>query len=104
MKIGIQTRGINQDVMVREFIHRKITFALRRLDRNVESVAVRLEFGNPGTASLGGVCHIDLKLIGAGEIHVFSNGLSASDCVLQATRKMEFAMLQSKRNENPAPP
>ena len=86
--------------MVRAFIHRKTTFALRRLERNGESVAARLEVKNNRAKPYGGICHIDLRLIGEGQIHVFSSGLSISDCILQAIRKMQFEILRTNLNEN----
>ncbi len=43
MKIEIKTKNVKNDPMEREFIQRKLQFALDRIDARVNSVTVRLE-------------------------------------------------------------
>ena len=92
MKIEIVTKNIKNENMVREFIHRKVTFALDRMSTQIVSVTVRLEDEAWDSAAFEGLCRIDLELQPSGHLHVSSTGESSSDCVLQATRKMENAV------------
>ena len=93
MKIEIVTKNIKNDSMVREFVQRKVHFALDRIDARVDSVTVRLEDEKAKTdAVFDGACRIEVELQPKGHIHVSSHGESAFDCVLQAVRKMEHAV------------
>lgn len=93
MKIEIITKNIKNDSMVREYVQRKVHFALDRIDARVESVTVRLEDEKCKTDTVfDGVCRIDVEIAPKGHIHVSAKGESTFDCVLQATRKMEHAV------------
>jgi ribosomal subunit interface protein len=95
MKIEIKTKHIKNDELVRQFIERKIHFALDRLDERVDSVTVRLEDETKDSKRFDGLCRIEVELHPKGHIHVSSHGDSAYDCVLQAIRKMEHATKHS---------
>lgn len=92
MKIEILTRNVKNEHMVREFIDRKVNFALERLGVRVRSVMVRLEDETKDSGAFDGICRIEVELEPRGHLHVSSQGESASDCILQATRKMENAV------------
>lgn len=92
MKIEIKTKHIKNPEMVREFIERKIHFALDRIDARIAGVTVRLEDETKDSKKFDGVCRIEVEVIPRGHIHVSSTGESAFDCVLQAIRKMEYAV------------
>ncbi len=92
MKIEILTSNIKNENMVREFIDRKVSFALNRIGARIGSVTVRLEDETRDSAAFDGLCRIDVKLQPRGYVHVSSRGESASDCILQAVRKMENAV------------
>lgn len=92
MKIEVVTKHVENETVLREFIYRKVRFALERLDARVGRVVVRLEDETPGRAVFDGLCQIDLAVIPHGDLHVSARSDSAEDCVLQATRKMEHAL------------
>ena len=92
MKIEILTSNVKNEGMVREFIHRKVGLTLERMGAQVENVKVRLEDESVDSQAFDGLCRIEVKLQPRGQIHVSASGQSPSDCVLQATRKMEHAV------------
>lgn len=92
MKIEIVTKNVKNEDMVREFIQRKVQFALDRIGDRVKSIVVRLEDETKDSEAFDGLCQIDVSLIPTGDIHVSAHGDSAFDSVLQATRKMQHAI------------
>ena len=92
MEIDIVTKHVDDEATVREYIERKVHFALDRIDARVDRVTVRLEDETKDNAVFDGLCRIEIELHPRGHIHVSSNGESVFDCVLQATRKMERAV------------
>lgn len=91
MKIEVVTKNVNDESMVREFVERKIKFALDRVNARVNRVVVRLD-ESANSDAFDGVCRIDVMLNPTGQIHVSANGISAFDSILQAARKMEHAI------------
>ena len=119
MKIEVVTKNVDNETALREFIHRKVHFALDRHDARVGRVVVRLEDETPGRAVFDGLCQIDLSVLPHGDLHVSARSDSPEDCILQATRKMEHALkhdldrhrqsararhMQARQPENPAEP
>ena len=92
MKVEIVTDNLDSDQMVREFIHRKVHFALDRVEARIDKVVVRLKDESRLSAAFDGQCQIDVTLRPKGHLHVSSKGSSPFDSVLQATRKMENAI------------
>ena len=92
MKIEIVTRNINNEPMVREYIQRKVHFAVDRINTRISHITVRLEDETRNSPAFDGLCQIDVVLEPRGHIHVSAHGESAFDCILQATRKMETAI------------
>ena len=92
MKIEIVTKNVEDDHMVREFIQRKVEFALDRIVNHIKHIVVRLEDETKNSESFDGICQIDATLQPKGEIHVSAHGDSPFDSVLQATRKLQNAI------------
>ena len=92
MKIEIITKHVKNEPMVREYIDRKVHFALDRLDARIDKVVVRLEDETKDSKKFDGVCRIDIEVHPRGHLHVSSSGESTYDCILQAVRKMEHAV------------
>ena len=92
MKIEIKTKNVKNESMVREYVERKVHFALDRIDARVEKVTVRLEDETKDSNKFDGSCRIEVEIHPRGHIHVSSIGESTYDCVLQAVRKMEHAV------------
>ena len=92
MKIEIVTKNIDDDSMVREFIHRKVHFALDRFDSRINRVVVHLVDETARSSAFDGHCQIDAFINAGGQLHVSANGESEFDSVLQATRKIEHAV------------
>lgn len=92
MKIEIVTKNINNSDMVREFIQRKVQFALERIESSVKHVTVRLEDEASKSDVFAGHCQIDVTLNPSRHVHVSANGDSAFDSISQATRKIEHAI------------
>lgn len=92
MKIEIVTKNIKNEPMVREYIQRKVHFALDRIEARVRNVVVRIEDETRASPAFDGVCRIEVDLVPRGHVHVSANGESVFDCVLQAIRKMEHAV------------
>jgi hypothetical protein len=94
MKIEIITKNLGNDQMVREFIERKVHFALDRINARVGHVVVKLEDASGSSGAFDGICQIDAWMQPSGQIHVSAPGDSAFDAVLQATRKIQQAVKQ----------
>ena len=92
MKIEIKTKHVNNEPMVREYIERKVHFALDRIDARVDKVTVRLEDETRDSNKFDGMCRIEVEVHPRGHIHISSTGESTYDCILQAVRKMEHAV------------
>lgn len=92
MKIEIKTKDVKNELMVREYIEKKVHFALDRIDTRVDKVTVRLEDQTKDSNRFDGSCRIEVEVHPRGHIHVSSNGESVFDCVLQSVRKMEHAV------------
>lgn len=92
MKIEIRTKNVHNEPMVREYIERKVHFALDRIDARVDKVTIRLEDQTKDSKKFDGVCRIEVEVHPRGHVHVSSTGESTYDCVLQAIRKMEHAV------------
>ena len=92
MKIEIVTKNVSNELMVREYIEKKVHFALDRIDARVDKVTVRLEDETKDSKRFDGACRIEVEISPRGHIHVASTGESTYDCVLQAVRKMEHAV------------
>lgn len=92
MKIEIKTKHVNNESMVREYIEKKVHFALDRVDARVDKVTIRLEDETKDSGRFDGLCRIEVEVHPRGHIHVSSTGESTYDCVLQAVRKMEHAV------------
>jgi len=95
MKIEIKTKNVKSEKMVREFIERKVHFALDRIEDRIKRVTVRLEDQTKNSALFDGCCRIEVDLIPRGHVHVSAKGESKFDCVLKAIRKMEHAVKHS---------
>lgn len=78
--------------MAREFILRKVHFAMDRIASRVGKVTVRLEDETASSSAFDGLCRIEVEMHPSGHIHVSSHGESVFDCVLQAVQKMENAV------------
>lgn len=101
MKIEIITKHIKNEAMVREYIERKVHFALDRIDARIERVTVRLEDETRDSKRFDGSCQIDIDMHPRGHIRISSNGESIYDSVLQGVRKMEKAVKHEiDRNRN----
>ncbi len=101
MKIEIVTKNVDNDSMVREFIQRKVHFALDRFDARIEKVVVNLKDETKNSHAFDGLCQIDAYMSPSGQLHVSAHGDSAFDSVLQATRKIENAIKHDiDRNRN----
>lgn len=92
MKIEILTKNIKNQEMVREYIQRKVHFAMDRIGERIKSVFVRIEDQTKASPAFDGVCRIEVDLLPRGHVHVSATGESVFDCVLQAIRKMEHAV------------
>ena len=92
MKIDIKTKNVKNDLMVREYVEKKIHFSLDRIGARIDKVTVRLEDETKDSSCFDGVCRIEVEMDPRGYIHVSANGESTYDCVLQAIRKMENAV------------
>lgn len=92
MKIEIKTKNVKNESMVREYIERKVHFALDRIDSRIEKVVVRLEDETKDSKLFDGNCRIEIDLHPRGHLHVSAHGESTYDAVLQAVRKMEHAV------------
>lgn len=92
MKIEIVIKNVKNDAAVREFIERKIRFALDRIDARIKGITVRLEDESSNSGAFDGHCQIDASLLPTGRIHVSAKGGTAFDSALQATRKIEHAI------------
>ena len=92
MKIEIVTKNIENEAMVREFIHQKTQFAVERVGIHLARVRVRVEDETDSSESFEGLCQIDASLNPNGDIHVSADGESAVDSVLQAIQKMQKAI------------
>jgi ribosome-associated translation inhibitor RaiA len=100
MKVEIQTKCMKNEFMVREFIQRKVSFALERLADSVRKVSVLLEDETCDSPAFDGYCRIEVYLQRGGQIYVSASGESASDCVLQAIRKMEQAVKRERERKH----
>lgn len=90
MNIEIETKNINNDKMVREFIYLKVHFALDRIESRVGKVTVRLEDEKiKHSNAFEGVCEINANLKAQGHVCVTAAGESPFDSVLQAIQRME---------------
>lgn len=118
MKIEIITKNVKNELMVREYIQRKVHFAIDRVDSRVDHVTVRIEDETKNSAAFDGLCRIEIDLHPRGHLHVSSKGETVFDCALQAIRKMENAVKHEidrgrqssnirhqggKRNQTPPP-
>ena len=92
MKVEIRTRNVDNENMAREYIERKVHFALDRIDARINSVTVRLEDETKDSGRFDGHCRIEIEVSPRGRLHVSARGDSIYDCVLQAVRKMENAV------------
>ena len=92
MKIEIKTKHIKNEAMVREYVERKVHFALDRVDARIEKVIVRLEDETKDSHKFDGQCRIEVEFKPRGHVHVSSSGESTYDCILQAVRKMVHAV------------
>ena len=92
MKLEIATKNVVRESMVREYIHRKVQFALDRFEDHVREVVVRLEDETKDSPMFRGLCSIEVRLEPRGQVHVSARGESSYDCVLNAIRKMEQAV------------
>ena len=92
MKIEIKTKNVDNEPAVREYIDKKVHFALDRIDARIDRVTVRLEDETKDSNRFDGVCRIEVEMSPRGHIHVSSSGESTYDCVLRAIRKMEHAV------------
>ncbi|MEM7452871.1 MAG: HPF/RaiA family ribosome-associated protein [Planctomycetota bacterium] len=92
MKIDIRTRNIENENMAREYIERKVHFALDRIDARIQKVTVRLDDETKDSSRFDGLCRIEIDVHPRGQLFVSSRGDSIYDCVLQAVRKMEHAV------------
>ncbi len=93
MKIEIVTNHVENEEMVREFIQRKVKFALESVKNRVAHLTVRLEDEADHVKSLDFLCQIEASMLPEGEIHVSAHGESFFDSALQACRKMQHAIL-----------
>ncbi len=92
MKIEIKTKNVKSEIMVREYIERKVHFALDRINDRINRVTIRLEDETKDSALFDGSCRIEIELQPRGHVHVSAVGESTFDCVLKAIRKMEHAV------------
>lgn len=92
MKIEIITKHVTNEPMVRQYIERKVHFAMDRIDSRVDKVIVRLEDETKDSNKFDGVCRIEVEVHPRGHIHVSATGESTYDCILQAVRTMEHAV------------
>ncbi len=92
MKIGIVTDDSDSSLMVREYMQRKVNFAVGRFGARIGKVVARLQDQSTESSVFEGVCSIEVELVPDGHIHVSANGESPFDCVLQAVQKMEQAL------------
>lgn len=92
MKVEIKTKNIENESMVREFVDRKVHFALDRIAARIDTVVVRLEDETKESPMFDGICRIEVNLVPSGHVHVSANGDSVFDCALVAIRKMEHAV------------
>jgi len=92
VKIEIITKNVKGESSVRQFVERKVHFALDRIDARVDQVVVRLEDETKDSKLFDGTCKIEVDIRPRGHIHVSAHGESTYDCVLQAVRKMEHAV------------
>ena len=92
MKIEIITKHVKNEPMVREYIDRKVHFALDRIDARIDKVVVRLEDETKDSNRFDGNCGIEVELHPRGHVHVSATSESAYDSVSQAVRKMEHAV------------
>ncbi len=92
MKIEIMIKNIDNDSAIREFIERKVHYALDRINARVEQITIRLEDASGHSHAFDGRCQIDVSLLPTGQIHVSASGGTTFDSVLQATQKMEHAI------------
>ena len=92
MKIEIKTKNVKNEATLREYVERKVHFALDRIDARVDKITVRLEDETKDSHKFNGDCRIEVEGHPRGHIHVSAKGNSTFDCVLQAIRKMEHAV------------
>lgn len=92
MRIEIVTRNVENEATVREYVQRKVHFALDRISARVKQVTVRLEDETRNSPAFDGLCRIDVVMHPRGHVHVSSDGDSVFDCVLRGVRKMEHAI------------
>ena len=92
MKIEIKTKHVDGDHLVREYVERKVQFALNRFEKRIARVAVHVEDESPASNQCGGLCRIEVETVPRGSVFVSAHGESAFDCVLQGVRKMEQAL------------
>ena len=92
MRTEIVTKNVDNEAVVREFIQRKLGFALDRINARIDSVVVRLADESRNSDTFDGLCQIDAMLNPVGKIHVSAKGVSAYDSVLQAIKKIENAI------------
>ncbi len=92
MKIEFKAKNVDNESAVKEFVERKVHFALDRIEARIDNVVVRLEDETKDSALFDGSCRIEVDLHPRGHVHVSSNGDSVFDCVLDAIRKMEHAV------------
>lgn len=92
MKIETVIKNVKNDSAIREFIERKVHYALDRVNARVRQVTVRLEDAAVHSNAFDGRCHIDISMFPTGHIHVSASGGTTFDSVLQATQKMEHAI------------
>lgn len=95
MKLEMVTKDVVRETMVREFIHRKIQFAFERFDDQVREVVVRLRDETKNAPVFRGLCSIEVGLEPDVRVQVSARGESSYDCVLNALRKMEQALMQN---------
>ena len=92
MIIDIKTKNLNDKSKVTRFIESKTHSALDRIEERIAKVTIRLEDETKDSNRFDGVCRIEVDVHPRGHIHVSSSGESFYDCILQATRKMEYAV------------
>ena len=92
MKIETVVKNVKNDSAIREFIERKVHYALDRINARVKQVTIRLEVAAGHSNAFDGRCHIDVAMLPTGHIHVSASGGTTFDSVLQATQKMEHAI------------